>query len=103
MIRTLPDHEGVLSPSKYRTGSSDRMYGTSVSVPITNIIPCLMIEWYQSRTVDRPHRCVFRPTCSEYSRLAYIRYGPVVASLMTIERLKECGNWRSEWPSENKP
>lgn len=104
MERTIPDPGEVPdSNSKYRPARKRNTYNGPAKVPFFSIIPVLMIERYQKKTVDRPHQCNFIPTCSEYARLAYILYGPVVGTLMTRERIKHCNDFHSDWPRYNKP
>lgn len=62
-----------------------------------------IIESYQKISYEREHVCHFTPSCSEYSRLAYCKYGFVYASYLTVLRLKECGNPFTEWPKLNFP
>lgn len=35
-------------------------------------------------------RCRFQPTCSEYARVAIVRFGPVRGTLLTSWRLMRC-------------
>lgn len=103
MIRTIPVLEGISdAPSGVRrVPRAD--YGEEVRVPLLNRVPIVLIEWYQRRTVDRPHMCTCYPTCSEYSRIAFMRYGLFPAAFMTIERLRECTYYDNDWPRENRP
>lgn len=101
--RKLPLLEDVpFSPTSFARDHSSKEYGTIVKVRIMCIIPVLLIELYQKLTVNRNHVCNYCPSCSEYARLAYIRYGVIVASLMTWERLRNCNEY-SAWPYRNKP
>ena len=103
MRRYLPELEGVPQPptrlAHLRTG---REYGKEYRVRPLSIVPVLLIELYQRVTVDKEHVCNFRPSCSEYSRLAYIRYGAFAATALTLERIKKCHIF-TDWPEENKP
>lgn len=104
MKRTIPLLENIpLSPSRYRRGHHIPNYGETVRIPLMNIIPYLIIELYQKRTVNRPHRCNYVPSCSEYMRIAFLRYNWMVAMAMSYERLFQCGDPYSDWPRENKP
>lgn len=47
--------------------------------------------------------CTCYPTCSEYSRIAFMRYGMFTAFFMTVERLRECTYYENQWPRQNKP
>jgi putative component of membrane protein insertase Oxa1/YidC/SpoIIIJ protein YidD len=49
------------------------------------------IETYQQRTRQRLRvACPFEPTCSEYGRLAFERYGAITATRKTLGRLRRC-------------
>ena len=37
-----------------------------------------------------PRACRFSPTCSEYSRLAILKFGPGKGMVLTISRLLRC-------------
>lgn len=103
MKRELPELSGIpFSPSELKHIHTKIDYGATVRVRLLCIFPVLLIELYQRRTVNRPHVCNFYPSCSEYARLAYIRYGFFAASFLTIERLQNC-NWFTDWPPQNKP
>lgn len=104
MKRFIRDFDGIpYSDSRCRPVVPKSDYGTTVSVPVLSIIPVLLIEYYQRKTVNRPHQCNFRPSCSEYSRLAYIRYGLIAGTRMTKERIRHCNDFYSDWPRFNKP
>lgn len=104
MKRTIPTLGDIpLSPSRYRRGKRVPGYGDEVRVRMLNIVPCLIIECYQRNTVDRPHRCNFVPSCSEYMRIAFLRYNCLIAMAMSYERMLHCGNPYSDWPRQNKP
>ena len=103
MKRGLPLLDDVpFSPTVLRHLHSRKEYGTVVSVGLLSIIPVLMIEVYQKFTANKEHVCIYYPSCSEYSRLAYIRYGVIAASFLTLERLSKCNGFE-EWPKKNKP
>lgn len=40
-------------------------------------------------------RCRFYPSCSEYSKQAFIKYSPPRAVFLTIKRVFRCGPWSS--------
>lgn len=104
MKRLVPIFEDILSsPSIYRPRASNISEGSLAKVPFFSIIPVLLIEQYQKRTVNRPHQCNFYPTCSEYSRICFIRYGLVIGFRMTRERIRHCNDFYSDWPRMNKP
>ena len=103
MKRELPSLDDVpFSPTNLNHIRSKREYGTVVRVRLLSILPVLMIELYQKITVNKEHVCNFYPSCSEYGRLAYIRYGLIAASFLTLERLCNCNGF-SDWPKRNKP
>lgn len=102
MMREIPALSEIPpSPSQLNHIIPKNEYGTVVNVRLTCILPVLLIEYYQRKTVEREHVCVFSPSCSEYSRLAYLRYGFFAASFLTLERLKMCYLF-TKWPEKNK-
>ena len=40
--------------------------------------------------------CGFYPTCSQYSKEAYIKYGFLKASYLTVRRILRCHPWQKE-------
>ena len=40
-----------------------------------------------------PRACRFSPTCSEYARLAVIKYGALYGSGLAVARLLRCHPW----------
>jgi putative membrane protein insertion efficiency factor len=36
--------------------------------------------------------CRFYPTCSEYSKQAYSKYGVIIGTMKTIKRIKSCNS-----------
>ena len=104
MIRAIPVLEDIPdAPSGVRGRVPRADYGEEVKLSPIRSIPVLMIEWYQKRTVDRPHMCTCYPTCSEYSRIAFMRYGMPTAFFMTVERLRECTYYENQWPRKTRP
>ena len=57
------------------------------------------IETYQQQTRPRLDTgCRFEPTCSEYGRLAFQRYGFFTATRKTLGRLRRCRpGYRGPW------
>ncbi len=51
----------------------------------------LLLRFWQKviSPIDGP-RCAFRPTCSEYARLAVRKYGIIKGTIMGSERLQRC-------------
>lgn len=104
MNRVIPVLEDIPdAPSGVRGRRSRAGYGDEVHLSPIQSVPVLLIEWYQKRTVDRPHMCTCYPTCSEYSRIAFMRYGMLPAFFMTVERLRECTYYENEWPRKTRP
>lgn len=40
-------------------------------------------------------RCRFVPSCSEYSKTAYLKHGLIKGTFLTVRRLAKCGPWHS--------
>lgn len=38
------------------------------------------------------NRCPMYPSCSQYGRQVFCRYGPLIGFFMTTDRLTRCGN-----------
>ena len=36
--------------------------------------------------------CRFTPTCSEYSKMAYLKYGIVKGTVLTYKRIRSCNS-----------
>ncbi len=49
-----------------------------------------LIEWYQSKPYFPHSACVFEPTCSEYMKLAVIKYGAIKGVFKGIKRILRC-------------
>lgn len=50
-----------------------------------------ILKSYRNRVSNRlGHRCVYEPSCSRYSELAFRKYGLLRGSVMTIKRLFRC-------------
>lgn len=50
-----------------------------------------MLRWYRmKRSAAIERRCVFDPSCSRYSELAYRKLGFVGGTLATLKRLRRC-------------
>ena len=55
-----------------------------------------MISLYQRATADKDHVCTMIPSCSEFSKRAYSRFGFFRATYMTIRRIMECNGLREQ-------
>ena len=54
-------------------------------------IMVLYIRFYQNHISEKlGNRCVFEPSCSHYSELAFRKYGFFKGLKLTINRLKRC-------------
>ena len=49
-----------------------------------------LIESYQRKTENKPHRCRFYPSCSNYGLIAYKRFNFIKASFLTLVRILRC-------------
>ncbi len=57
-------------------------------------IAILLIRFYQlCLSPFLGNCCRFHPSCSEYSRLAFVKYGFFKGVLLTLKRLVRCGPW----------
>ncbi|WP_400203152.1 membrane protein insertion efficiency factor YidD [Candidatus Methanomassiliicoccus intestinalis] len=103
-MREIPDLCGISpSPTHIQHLKKKHDYGTVVKIPFPNSVAILMITLYQHITIDKEHVCNHIPSCSEYARISFMRYGFFSALFLSIERLKECSDPQSNWPKENKP
>ncbi|NLY09123.1 MAG: membrane protein insertion efficiency factor YidD [Tissierellia bacterium] len=54
----------------------------------------LGIIWFYQKILSRyvfvTPRCRFSPTCSEYARLAYVKYGFLKGTYLSIRRILKC-------------
>ena len=53
-------------------------------------IMIFLINIYQSIPGDFHNACRFTPTCSEYSKQAYEKYGFFIGTKLTIKRIIRC-------------
>lgn len=54
----------------------------------------LLIRLYQGLISPfLPNACRFQPTCSEYAKQAFMKYGFMKAFRLTIKRLSSCHPW----------
>lgn len=57
-------------------------------------IAIFLITLYQ-KTPSRAHSaCVFIPTCSEYSKEAFVKYGFLKGFALSIRRIFRCHPWQ---------
>ncbi|MBU3676859.1 MAG: membrane protein insertion efficiency factor YidD [Chitinophagaceae bacterium] len=40
-----------------------------------------------------PSKCRYTPTCSEYTREALLKYGPLKGTWLGIKRISRCAPW----------
>ena len=52
-----------------------------------------LIGLYQKVFFFLPKRCKYIPSCSEYAKEAFSRYGFIEAGAMTAGRLLRCNPW----------
>ena len=91
MNRVIPVFDDVPeAPSGVRGRKPRAGYGEEVHLSSLRSIPVLLIEWYQKRTVDRPHMCTCYPTCSEYTKQAIIKYGFFKGGWLGFKRICRC-------------
>lgn len=56
-----------------------------------NKFPLKLIETYQKQiSPDHPPRCRFTPSCSEYAKQCYQKFGFAKASFLVTKRLLKC-------------
>ena len=56
-----------------------------------NKLPLKLIDSYQKGiSPNNPPRCRFTPTCSQYAKECYQKFGFVKASLLVTKRLLKC-------------
>lgn len=52
-----------------------------------------LIAFYQKVFFFLPKRCKYIPSCSEYAKEAFSRYGFIKAGLLTVGRVLRCNPW----------
>jgi len=55
-----------------------------------------LIKIYQSLPLSVHKNCKYIPTCSEYSKQAYEKYGFFCGTYLTIKRLLRCTPWNHD-------
>ena len=104
MVREIPCLDGIPpSPTNIKHLRRLHEYGESVVVPFPRNLAVFLLEFYQLKTVDKPHVCNHFPSCSEYARICFMMYGFFSAFFLTMEHLRECSDPFSEWPKEIRP
>lgn len=59
--------------------------------PIWLALVIRALRWYRRRIgAHFPNRCVFEPSCSRYSEMAFRKHGPVRGLALTVRRLHRC-------------
>ena len=59
--------------------------------PIWLVLVVKGLRWYRRIIAPRlGHRCVFEPSCSRYSELAFRKYGVLRGVTLTVRRLYRC-------------
>ncbi len=53
-----------------------------------------LIETYQKTPLTSHSKCVFLPTCSEYSKEAFKKYGVFLGLFKTFKRVIRCHPWQ---------
>ncbi|HLP86899.1 MAG TPA: membrane protein insertion efficiency factor YidD [Candidatus Paceibacterota bacterium] len=53
-----------------------------------------LINTYQKIPLKAHSSCVFLPTCSEYTKEAVQKYGPIKGVFMGIRRISRCHPWQ---------
>ena len=55
-----------------------------------NKVPLYLINKYQKATENKEHRCRYFPSCSQYAKECYEKFGFFKASFLTTKRLMKC-------------
>lgn len=55
-----------------------------------NKIPLKLLNWYQKKTLNSPHKCKYVPSCSNYSKGCYEKFNFFKASILTLFRCLRC-------------
>ena len=59
-------------------------------------IMIFLIKIYQSLPLSSHKNCKYIPTCSEYSKEAYERFGFFYGTYLTIKRISKCVPWKHD-------
>ncbi|RKX95089.1 MAG: hypothetical protein DRP84_05270 [Spirochaetes bacterium] len=61
-----------------------------------NSLTFAIVTWYQSKISSRNGpKCMFYPTCSDFFKKASRKYGIILATLMTVDRMFYRENYKS--------
>lgn len=89
--------EEALLPSVLRAFAGTTVHDAGVDAlaipasPIWLNILTRILRWYRTkRSAAVERRCVFDPSCSRYSELAYRKLGFVAGTVATVKRLHRC-------------
>ena len=55
-----------------------------------------LINIYQNLPLSSHKACKYIPTCSEYSKEAYERFGFFYGTYLTIKRISKCVPWKHD-------
>jgi hypothetical protein len=69
----------------------------SEKINLFNKIAIISIRIYQNNAKNKKHKCLHYPSCSNYSILAFQKYGFLKAFSLTIYRIRDCH------PFSNRP
>ncbi len=54
----------------------------------------LLIKIYQGAISPfLPNACRYQPTCSEYARQAFVKYGFIKGFRLSVKRISSCNPW----------
>lgn len=88
-----------MSPVSRQNHEAGRLPGTGKNVwnwakKGATLLLVLPIRFYQKCiTPYTPPSCRFTPTCSEYARLALLKFGPVKGLALAAWRILRCNPW----------
>ena len=79
------------APTISREMESEENYGAGKNI---------IINFYQKNisTISGNNNCMMYPSCSQYSKLAFDKYPPLIAFIKTCDRLIRCGQELNYYP-----
>jgi putative component of membrane protein insertase Oxa1/YidC/SpoIIIJ protein YidD len=92
----IPSTKGTLDEITKNNASSDhRTFAFKKDQGVIGIIFSSLFYGYKAflSSQDRPTRCAFTPSCSEYGLLAVRKYGVVPGMIRSFDRLSRCNNF----------